>query len=56
MSESEKMNNGDVIREMTNSELAVIIMCPYDIDRELCNKKGTCFDCCLEWLDEQVTE
>ena len=28
--------NGDKIREMTDSELAQIIMCPHDIDPDIC--------------------
>lgn len=46
-----KPTNGDKTREKVDSELAEIIMCPYDTEPDLCNKKG-CYDCCLEWLQQ----
>lgn len=46
------VTNADKIRSMTDQELAEIIMCPYDIDEDLCNNGKTCLDCCLEWLQQ----
>ncbi len=46
-----KPTNGEKIRGMVDSELAEIIMCPYDKEPDPCNKKG-CYDCCLEWLQQ----
>lgn len=46
-----KPTNGEKIREKVDSELAEIIMCPYDTEPDLCDKKG-CYDCCLEWLQQ----
>lgn len=48
--------NADKIREMSDSELVEIIMCPYDTEPDLCDKKAGCFDCCLEWLQRQEGE
>lgn len=41
--------NGDRIREKIDSELAEIIMCHYDTEPDMCNRKG-CYECCLEYL------
>ena len=46
------MTNGERIRDMSDEELAEIIMCPYDTDPSVCNYKGVCLDCCLEWLKQ----
>lgn len=46
------MTNGERIRGMSDEELAEIIMCPYDTDPSVCNYKGVCLDCCLEWLKQ----
>lgn len=48
------MTNGERIRDMSDEELAEIIMCPYDTDPSVCNYKGVCLDCCLEWLKQSV--
>ena len=48
------MTNGERIRGMSDEELAEIIMCPYDTDPSVCNYKGVCLDCCLEWLKQPV--
>ena len=48
------MTNGERIRDMSDEELAEIIMCPYDTDPSVCNYKGVCLDCCLEWLKQPV--
>lgn len=64
------MTNGDRIRNMTDEELAVIIMCPYDtagdpIDIMPCIKDGgvqelvdekTCRRCCIAWLKRNAEE
>lgn len=42
--------NADKIREMSDSELVKIIMCPYYTDPGLCNKSNGCYECCLDWL------
>ena len=47
-----QMTNADRIRAMSDEELAEIIMCPYNIDEELCSKAGICLDCCLKWLQQ----
>lgn len=46
--------NADKIREMSDEELAVAIMCPFDLDESSCVKRECCFDCCLEWLRESA--
>ena len=47
------MTNGDKIREMSNSELAEIIACPYDFGEVLCDEKMDCLTCCQEWLERE---
>lgn len=51
-----KQSNADRIRSMTDEELDEIIMCPYDTDPSVCNYKGVCLDCCLEWLKYPVED
>lgn len=46
-----KPTNADRIRSMTDSELAEIIMCPYDTKPDACIKKS-CYNCCLDWLQQ----
>lgn len=48
------LTNADRIRSMTDEELANIIMCPNDIDADLCCSEKTCFECSLEWLQSEV--
>lgn len=49
--------NGDKIREMPDSELAQIIMCPHDIDPDICiAEKKDCYECCLEYLQQPAAE
>lgn len=48
--------NADQIRAMSDEELAVVIMCPYDTEPELCNRPGDCLGCCLEWLRQTAKE
>lgn len=50
------MTNGERIRDMSDEELAEIIMCPYDTDPSVCNYKGVCLDCRLEWLKQPVED
>lgn len=47
------MTNGDKVREMTNEELADIIMCPYGTEAYSCGKPN-CLKCCREWLESEV--
>lgn len=48
---------GDKIREMPDSELAQIIMCPHDIDPDICiAEKKDCYECCLEYLQQPEAE
>ena len=44
------MTNADRIRAMSDEELAVVIMCPYDMEHPLCIQSPKCVDCCLKWL------
>ncbi len=48
--------NADKIRAMTDEELAVVIMCPWGTEPDLCCTKGTCLDCCLEWLKQPAED
>ena len=50
------MTNAQRIRNMTDEELAEIIVCPFDTDPSVCSYKGTCLDCCLEWLKQPVED
>lgn len=51
-----KQTNAERIRNMTNRELAEIIMCPYEINEGLCAVEKGCMICCLEWLESEVSE
>ena len=49
--------NGDRIREMSDLELAQVIMCPYDINPDICLDEGkSCYECCLEYLQKPAAE
>lgn len=50
------MTNAERIKNMSDEELAEIIMCPYDTDPSVCSYKGVCLDCCLEWLKQPVED
>lgn len=50
------LTNADSIRSMTIKELVVIIMCLYNTEPGLCNRKTGCVDCCIEWLQSEVEE
>ena len=48
-------SNGDKYRSMTDEELAAVIMCPHDLDPDLCYEpRGSCYRCCLSWLKEKA--
>ena len=53
---SRPRTNADTIRSMSDEELAVEIMCPYHIEPDMCNRTGTCVECCLEWLQQPAEE
>lgn len=46
----EPMTNADHIREMTDEELAGIIMCPHFITEGSCSEPASCIACCKDWL------
>lgn len=57
------MNNGDKIRELSNEELALVVMCLIehsdDIENVICgmnnsieNKRQYCYHCVLRWLNQ----
>lgn len=46
--------HADKVREMSDEELAVAIMCPFDLDESSCTRTECCFDCCLNWLRESA--
>lgn len=56
--EEKKITNADRIRNMTDEELAIVIMCPYDGTKNAdCFMEGrNCIQCCMEWLQADVKE
>lgn len=52
----EPMTNADRIRAMSDEELAVVVMCPYDTEHPLCIQSPGCVDCCLRWLQQPAEE
>lgn len=50
-----KTTNADKIRSMSDEELALVVMCPNNIDegRE-CPKGKNCYQCSRDWLQEEV--
>lgn len=46
------LTNADLIRAMSDEELAEVIMCPYGSEPDICCTKGTCLECCEEWLQQ----
>lgn len=44
------MTNGDKIRQASDEDLAMLIMCPYGASGEDC--EGSCMECTLKWLRE----
>jgi len=61
----EPMTNGSRIRQMTDEDLAFVLMCPYDGNAEQCECLGefssqsdvkTCIECIKDWLKQPVEE
>ena len=55
----EPKTNADRIRNMSDEELATVIMCPMDMhecDVHCVEERGTCIECTLEWLQAEVKE
>lgn len=54
------VTNADLIRAMTDEELAKVIMCPMEIAaiKDLCEKNPghTCVECSLRWLQQPAKE
>lgn len=53
------MTNGDMIRQMSDEELAVTLMCPNEsgianIDCDGGDTGRNCCQCCLDWLREET--
>lgn len=48
--------NADHIRSMSDEELASVIMCPYDVEPDLCCSRKSCYACSLEWLQQPYKE
>ncbi|MGI6500328.1 MAG: hypothetical protein ACOX1S_05460 [Anaerostipes sp.] len=51
--------NGDKIRNMSDEDLAAVIMCPYGSDGITCkdSERGlSCIDCSLEWIKAENVE
>ncbi|WP_373264515.1 hypothetical protein [Hungatella hathewayi] len=53
------MTNGDMIRQMSDEELAVTLMCPNEsgvanIDCNGGDDARNCCQCCLDWLREET--
>ena len=52
--------NADIIRAMSDEEMADVIMCPMEISciSDLCEKNlsYTCVECSLQWLREPAEE
>lgn len=44
------LSNADHIRAMSDEELASVIMCPYDVEPDLCYSRKSCYACSLDWL------
>ena len=51
------MTNADRIRAMTDEELAVITMCPYNFGAEIdCYHAGSCVECTTKWLKQPAED
>lgn len=57
-SESHKQTNADRIRNMTDEELAMAIMCPAEFtgSDKVCDFSHDCKDCTLAWLQKESEE
>lgn len=55
-----KPTNADIIRHMSDEELAVTIMCPNEMGMAniKCDKNDNCNcrQCCFKWLQEEIEE
>lgn len=49
------LTNADRVRAMDDTELAEVLMCPHDIDPDVCARKS-CFACTLNWLRQPAEE
>lgn len=47
------LSRADRIRDMSDEELAVVIMCPYDSDPNICGSNN-CIKCCVDWLRQSA--
>lgn len=50
------MTKADAIRQMSDEDLAYIMICPLAIDKDLCNRDDDYIECCLEWLKQEEEE
>lgn len=54
------MTNGDLLRGMSDAELAVMLMCPNDTGMAeiecTWSKDQSCYRCTLNWLHENAKE
>lgn len=48
------MTKADAIRQMSDEQLAYIIMCPLGIDKDICATGCDCIECSLQWLKEEA--
>lgn len=57
-SEPHKQTNADCIRNMTDEELAMAIMCPAEFtgSDKVCDFSHDCKDCTLAWLQKESEE
>lgn len=49
------MTNYDRIKQMSIDEMAYTIMCPYDIEPDICNNDN-CIKRTKEWLEQEAEE
>ena len=50
------MTKADAIRQMSDEDLAYIMICPMGIDKDSCIPDSNCIECCLEWLKQEAEE
>lgn len=51
--ERKKQTNADRIRQKTDEELAMVVVCPYKLCKEV---TLNCDDCVLKWLKREVQD
>lgn len=51
----EAKTNYDRIKQMSIDEMAYTIMCPYEINQDICNENN-CIKCTKAWLEQEVSE